>query len=252
MVQCRRMTHRDTRCKREVSSKNGILYPRGARLPFYCPDHLAVGLENPTFRCLKYRDRAIDYDAYVPFDLEDRTQVLLRERMRKPPSAGDEAGFIYGLQIEDINNPDLVHIKVGRTNAMNRRMAEHLHKCPSGRPLLLGYYPRPHGAAQAELSLARIKPGVKVPFADMLEELVHLELADIASNALPSGAVKPGERRGVNRRRRPCVDCGRTHEEIFTFRRLPGAQRGREWEVLVLPVIEAWGAYVSTLVARAT
>ncbi|KAI1796703.1 hypothetical protein LXA43DRAFT_879118 [Ganoderma leucocontextum] len=245
------MTHRDSPCKREVNPKNAILYPRGAH-PFYCRDHLAAGFENPTFRCLKHRDRIIAYDEFVPSDLEDRTQVLLRERMRTPPRNGDTAGYIYGLQIEDPANPEVVHIKVGRTNALNRRMAEHLHNCPSGRPILLGYYPRQRGADQAELSLARIRPGMKVPFAGMLEDLVHLELADMAANALPSGAVIPGERLGVNKRRSTCVDCGRIHEEIFTFRRLPGDQRGLEWERLVLPVIEAWGEYVREFAARMT
>ncbi|KAM5530489.1 hypothetical protein V8D89_015843 [Ganoderma adspersum] len=71
---------------------------------------------------------------------------------------------------------------------------------------------------------------------------VHLELADIAINMLPStGVVMPGQRQGVNRERSPCIDCGHVHEEIFTFRRLPGDQCGLEWELLVLPVIEAWG-----------
>ncbi|KAI1784130.1 hypothetical protein LXA43DRAFT_902196 [Ganoderma leucocontextum] len=241
MVRCSGMTHRDSPCKREVNSKNAILYPRGARLPFYCRDHLAAGFENPTFRCLKHRDRIIAYDEFVPSDLEDRTQVLLRERMRTPPRNGDTAGYIYGLQIEGT---------FGRTNALNRRTAEHLHNCPSGRPILLGYYPRPRGLDQAELSLARIRPGMKVPFAGMLEDLVHLELADIAVNALPSGAVIPGERLGVNKRRSTCVDCRHVHEEIFTFRRLPGNQRGLEWERLVLPVIEAWGDYVREFVAH--
>ena len=151
---------------------------------------------------------------------------------------------------------------------MNRRTTEHFHNCPSGKPLLLDYYPRLASASQAELSLAQIKPGVKVPFADMLEELIHIKLADIAANALPSGAILSGQRLGVNRRRPPCVDCewtssascflptplsfpgGHVHEEIFTFRRLPGAQRRYEWELLVLPVIELWGAYVHELVAR--
>ncbi|KAI1784425.1 hypothetical protein LXA43DRAFT_901681 [Ganoderma leucocontextum] len=188
--------------------------------------------------------------AYVRSNLEDPTQVLLRERMRTPPSGGDKAGYIYGLQIEDTANPDFVHIKVGRTNAMNRRTAEHLHNCPSGRPILLGYYPRPRGADQAELSPARIKPGPKVPFAQMLEDLVHLELADLVAHALPSGTVMAWERLGVYQRRPPCVDCGHLHQEIFTFRRLPGAERGLEWERLVLPVIDAWGAYVREYVAR--
>ena len=41
---------------------------------------------------------------------------------------------------------------------------------------------------------------------------------------------------------------GHVHEEIFTFPRLVGDQRGLEWELLVLPVIELWGRYVRELV----
>ncbi len=118
---------------------------------------------------------------------------------------------------------------------MNRRMAEHLHNCPSGHPIVLGYYPRRSGATQAELSLAAIKPSRKVPFAAMLEDLVHLELSDVAANALPSGAVIPGARLGVKKQMSPCIDCefslvplflpdlaslflgGHVYEEIFAL-----------------------------------
>ncbi|PIL25422.1 hypothetical protein GSI_13312 [Ganoderma sinense ZZ0214-1] len=248
MVRCNGMTHRDRRCKRNVDAKKAILYPRSASLAHYCRDHLSAGLKNPTFCCLKYRNRVIEYNDYISTNLEDRTQVLLRERMRTPPHSSDTTGYIYGLRLEDPAHPDLVHFKVGRTNSMNRRTAEHLHNCPSGRPVLLGYYPRPPNATDAELSLARIKPGRKVPFARMLEELVHLQLADVAANADPSGVVVPGQRLGANQARRPCIDCGHVHDEIFTFHQLPGALCGLEWEILVLPVIETLGKYVCELV----
>ena len=44
---------------------------------------------------------------------------------------------------------------------------------------------------------------------------------------------------------------GTIHEEIFTFRRLPGDNRGLEYELLVRPVIEKWGGYVRQFVSRA-
>ena len=44
---------------------------------------------------------------------------------------------------------------------------------------------------------------------------------------------------------------GTTHEEIFTFRRLPGDNRGLEYELLVEPVIAKWGGYVRRFVSRA-
>lgn len=44
---------------------------------------------------------------------------------------------------------------------------------------------------------------------------------------------------------------GTTHEEIFTFRLLPGCDRGLEYELLVKPMIEKWGGYVRRFVSRA-
>ena len=41
---------------------------------------------------------------------------------------------------------------------------------------------------------------------------------------------------------------GVTHEEIFTFRRLPGRDRGLEYELLVKPVIKKWADYVRQFV----
>ena len=43
---------------------------------------------------------------------------------------------------------------------------------------------------------------------------------------------------------------GTSHEEIFTFRRLLGTSRGREYEKIVKPVVEKWGAYVCQFVSR--
>ena len=65
MIRCSGMTHRDSRCKRKVNTKKVIIYPRGASFPFYCHDHLSAGLKNPTFRCLKYPNRVIEYNSKI-------------------------------------------------------------------------------------------------------------------------------------------------------------------------------------------
>ena len=77
--------------------------------------------------------------------------------------------------------------------------------------IILGYYPRPHGATQAELSLARVQHGRKVPFASMLEGLVHYELADRAVDMGFTGVVMPSQCLGVNKERSPCIDCESSH-----------------------------------------
>lgn len=174
-----------------------------------------------------------------------------------------------------------MHFKVGRTSTINRRLAEHNHRCRSLRPVLLGYCPTPSATIEdepdaneasdsepaASLALSTIRPSTKVPYASVLERLVHLELADVAANNHPTLGIVTGRRLGVNRQRIPCVDCkysiqrylysissafsgGHIHEEIFTFRRLPEPLRGREFELLVEPVVQRWGDYVSRFVSH--
>ncbi len=87
---------------------------------------------------------------------------------------------------------------------------------------------------------------------DITERLIHLELADLACHRVyldpkwpdvneppvPANAVRP--KAAV-----ACVDCGKKHREIFEFTRWPeGKYAGKEWEELVLPVIQRWAKFV--------
>lgn len=73
----------------------------------------------------------------------------------------------------DSANPDLIHIKVGRTNNLHRRLLEHRRYCPSLTHRLLGYYP------------------VAVRYCDRLERLVHTELTDLAAHSYVTGRNQP-------------------------------------------------------------
>jgi len=43
-----------------------------------------------------------------------------------------------------------------------------------------------------------------------------------------------------------CAECGTTHKEIFTFKRVKkGKLKEKEWESIVQPIIKKWGKYVS-------
>lgn len=91
---------------------------------------------------------------------------------------------------------------------------------------------------------------------DITERLIHLELADLACHRVylkpewPDIATPPAPLDAV--KRAACPDCGVKHKEIFEFERWQkGEHEGKEWEVLVQPVIQRWGKFVELYVTPA-
>lgn len=97
----------------------------------------------------------------------------------------------------------------------------------------------------------------------LLERLIHIELADLASTCVylqpgwphidtppsTSGSPKKKTKGKENACNTVCPDCGARHNEIFEFRRWEkGANQGKEWERIVKPVIERWGKFVELYV----
>jgi hypothetical protein len=97
----------------------------------------------------------------------------------------------------------------------------------------------------------------------LLERLIHIELADLASTCvylqpgwpdietLPSASASPKKKTNGkgNPCNKPCPDCGSRHQEIFEFWRWEEDEyRGKEWERIVKPVIERWGKFVELYV----
>lgn len=87
----------------------------------------------------------------------------------------------------------------------------------------------------------------------LLERLVHLELADLALTGIylePSWPDTTPLKTAAysEKKNEPCGDCGALHKEIFEFRRLKGRRKGKEWEVIVQPVIDKWGRFVDQCV----
>jgi hypothetical protein len=61
----------------------------------------------------------------------------------------------------------------------------------------------------------------------------------VSASALKTGAIA-----SVNRT--PCTDCGKIHKEIFELQRFKHGQLvGKEWDMVVKPVIEKWGKFVA-------
>lgn len=125
--------------------------------------------------------------------------------MAIPPMDLDSVGYIYALEAvgahfllhqhspclsipTDSNNPNLIHIKVGRTNDIHHHLHKHWQSCPSMHYKLLGSYPPIGREPNCNL----------IPFCDHPEHLIHTELTDLAVDLYPAGQYMP---------RHKCKDC---------------------------------------------
>jgi hypothetical protein len=168
----------------------------------------------------------------------------------------------------DQTSPGQVHLKVGRTVNLVKRMDQWSKQCESKEQVVRGYWPGNGSADNSDLMKGRMKVGNPGPYCYRVERLVHLELADLVQNKpyLVAGYPRLDEapdRDNSPAEKRKCPDCrscfypkdsgsltilivgGKTHKEIFTFQRFAsGKNKGKEYEVVVKPVVEKWGAYV--------
>ena len=142
------------------------------------------------------------------------------------PSASDEAGNIYGIEMFSTysclcirranprnvligNQPGILKMKVGRTNDMARRWGEHRRHCSLLQPRLLGYFPS-NGETPADFDAGRVNSGgKKTPNSHLLERVVHKELADVAVNApyLSPNGNSGGLGLGATQTRGACPSC---------------------------------------------
>ena len=207
----------------------------------------------------------------------------------RPASASDAEGYIYCFEIRrtctrvahrslliqpaEPKDKNVVHLKVGRTNKVTRRLDEWNKQCPE-EVVPRGVWPAPAGDGAAML-LGTIQPGRTTPYANRLERLIHLELADLVaympylpaseqsdepqpkarrSNSddaivVSSSGKLPSKAKPPTRQRIDC-NCGKRHQEIFVFKKpKTGPYKDQVWEKLVRPVIERWGKFVDEHVA---
>ncbi|KAG6330889.1 hypothetical protein ID866_8199 [Astraeus odoratus] len=204
---------------------------------------------------------------YVPAYLKLETQQALRAEMAKAPSNADVPGYIYTFEIRDPSNKYLIQLKVGRAVNLNKRLDQWDKQCGSKAQIVRGWWPGnvepddDDDGANGGLLKGNIKAGEPGPLCHRVERLVHIELADLS---LYAPYLEQGWPRLNNSRRSPsatssasnaplairktldsCPDCGVVHREIFSFRRPNnGKYKGREWDLIVKPVIEKWGRFV--------
>ena len=118
------------------------------------------------------------------------------------------ARFLFNVPPIDVTRPDLIRLKVGRTNDMVRRYGEHQRHCPLLRLTLVGYYPSGGESAQ-DLASGRLRPSGRTSSSHLLERVVHRELTSVAIHApyLSPGGTVGGLFLGATQFRVPCPSC---------------------------------------------
>ncbi|PCH38440.1 hypothetical protein WOLCODRAFT_65061 [Wolfiporia cocos MD-104 SS10] len=251
-VRCSGMTKAGKQCNRMVVTRPplGSVHPDvDVELERFCHQHVKELLKPPQFptKAGTWIDFEVDW---IPKYLHPLTQANLRVEMQKPLSAADECGFIYCFEIRDPDDDNRVYLKVGRTVVLNRRIDQWSKQCGSKEQYLRYWYPGPANEDDRVVMKGLVQQGDPGPWCHRLERLIHLELADLSLNApyldpqFPNIEAKLQDAKAAEKEK--CPDCGKMHKEIFTFPKAThGIYVGREWEMLVKPVIEKWGRFVT-------
>jgi hypothetical protein len=87
----------------------------------------------------------------------------------------------------DKDTPDHVHFKVGRSNNFVRRTGEWNRQCSAHEQILRGVWPEDPTISTLKGRMGG--KGKKAPCCHRLEKLIHIELADRATN--PKGVDQP-------------------------------------------------------------
>lgn len=188
------------------------------------------------------------------------------------------ATICFSRLAPDDDVTDRIQLKVGRTVNVVKRIDEWSKQCGSKEQVLRGYWPSGLDD-DGPLMRGMVEPGPPGPRCYRLERLVHLELGDLSVNAQylhkefpKAAALESNDSPRTERKKEKCPDCksflfvfvtrsedvpssigGKLHQEIFTFvRPTKGPYKGKEWEKLVKPVIEKWGAFLKAYYENAT
>ncbi|EKM55963.1 uncharacterized protein PHACADRAFT_256943 [Phanerochaete carnosa HHB-10118-sp] len=141
--------------------------------------------------------------------LQAETWNTLAELLNAPPDATDNKGYIYSALVMGTLPPNEMHIKIGRTTDLVRRMGQWRRSCPS-HPLCLDY-------SRSTRYYVRLEKIVLLVLRDLVDHQAYLtpEFPDVA----------PPERRrdswGCSATMKPkaevCEDCESIHIEVFRF-----------------------------------
>lgn len=251
------------RCLRTIKPPltHAGMVPRPA---VYCNMHLPKVHAELGFY-INGRGDLVEFEKYVPRYLQLGTQQALKAEMAKAPSTADVPGYIYAFEVLDLSGDKrhLIQLKVGRAVNLQKRLDQWNKQCASKDHIPRGWWPDTLDSdpeiANGGLLRDHIITGEPGPLCHRVERLVHLELADLS---LYAPYLEPGWPKAVSFNQSSstasstlssikrtadhwCADCGTRHVEIFSFLRPENEKyKGKEWELIVKPVIEKWGRFV--------
>ncbi|OAX40339.1 hypothetical protein K503DRAFT_623933 [Rhizopogon vinicolor AM-OR11-026] len=216
-------------------------------------DGFTVHRWGPGFESVRFDDHN-----YIPQYLQQDTQRKLRDAIEKGLTEKDTMpGYVYALNVTDPEHEGKLAFKVGYSKNVTDRYSRWKNICKyiTG---IRGWWPRSINAPNdydeslVEKLITSNQQGDAGPMAGQLERLVHIELTDLATHApylhpsfpnITYRDVPPQEM--AKPKRKHCGSCGQKHQEIFSFRRVEeGDLVGKEWEVIVKPVIRKWGEFL--------
>ncbi|KAG9318191.1 hypothetical protein JVU11DRAFT_270 [Chiua virens] len=262
-VQCNGMTKVGKQCLRQVKlpATHSHLDPTPV---LYCHQHKEAMFTAQTgfyVRKAANPERFVEFSHYIPKYLQMDTQLALRVEMEKATSPADVPGYIYTFEIRDPNRLDVIQLKVGRAVNLTKRLDQWDKQCGSKVQIPRGWWPgtvEDDDGTGGSLLKGNIKAGDPGPFCHRVERLVHIELSDLSlhtpylhpswphnTSEPPPGAGASSPPRKTATKETTCLDCGTVHREIFAFPRPEeGRYKGKEWDLIIKPVIEKWGRFV--------
>ncbi|EDR10966.1 uncharacterized protein LACBIDRAFT_316008 [Laccaria bicolor S238N-H82] len=271
--QCAATTQAEKRCIRIVKTGAALAQATGDNqdqdspdLPRYCWQHKKKVLQ-PGGYYSKKNGEWVKFDDWIPQYLQAETRAALRDEMQKSRSSSDVPGYIYTFEIREPSQNKTIKLKVGQTVNLGKRIDQWGRQCSSKEQILRGFYPRvvesDEDGGEGSLMKGQVKAGEKAAWCHRLERLIHLELADLVATCVyldpewlnvdcssnEDTATRKKSKQKKNSNARPCPDCRSVHKEIFEFERWKrGKNTGKEWELVVKPVVERWGKFVELYV----
>nr|XP_019000437.1 uncharacterized protein I203_06851 [Kwoniella mangroviensis CBS 8507]OCF63898.1 hypothetical protein I203_06851 [Kwoniella mangroviensis CBS 8507] len=282
VVQCSGFTRTGQPCKRLVkvsapylSARDTNVEPGGDErsekvMGRYCKDHAGMICQVDGFYWRGDSNKAgiwIEFKEFIPPDLGQQTQTLLRMTMESKLTAKETSGYLYAYELRGKSNPSLIqfstdydpivdletpsvaYFKVGRTDNVPRRIGEWTNQCQSKKPTLRDIFPLPpsknvnSGLQRSGTLTTSFLPGATThlnpPSKAMKrwERLVHLELSERSSSGSRESQT------AFEKVREKCKDCGLSHREIFPIYK--NGNQDRVYESIVMEVICRWDKFIN-------
>ncbi|KAF8601884.1 hypothetical protein BDV93DRAFT_524442 [Ceratobasidium sp. AG-I] len=178
------------------------------------------------------------FSDYIPQDLSPGTQDKLRVRMQQAPTGSAAKGYIYAFEIASMSTDNHICVKLGRTTDPEEPLRQWRSQCPSSQIKLGGVWPT--SATQADKAAGGVSSAQMIDYCSTLEDLVRLELGDIAQYDGHSSGRRTSSKFSAIK----CKDCSSRHNDIYRIKRHRGSDGKTDWDLLG-DIVQGWAGFVT-------